>query len=153
MLESPHVAVGAAIATKIPNPFIALPLALASHFVMDRVPHWNPHFYTETQKYGKPKKGSTYLAFADIGFALVLGSGVAYMALPNIGHAITILIASFFSVLPDLTKTPFYFLKNRGNMLKKYVDFERSIQIETGFAVGSLVQILVIVTSLLWALS
>jgi len=47
VLETPHVVVGAAIATKIANPFISLPLAFASHFLLEKVPHWNPHLNTE----------------------------------------------------------------------------------------------------------
>ena len=47
MLETPHVAVGAAIAASIPNPLIAIPLAFASHFALELVPHWNPHLNTE----------------------------------------------------------------------------------------------------------
>lgn len=50
MLETPHVLIGAAIATKVGNPFLAIPLAFASHFVLETVPHWNPHLNTETKK-------------------------------------------------------------------------------------------------------
>ena len=62
MLETPHVAVGAAIAVAIPNPYLAIPLALASHMILDHTPHWNPHFYTETKKFGKPTQKSTVFA-------------------------------------------------------------------------------------------
>ena len=53
MLETPHVIVGAAIAYKVVNPALALPLALGSHFILDITPHWNPHLSTETKKFGK----------------------------------------------------------------------------------------------------
>src|SRR5713101_6968104 len=120
MLETPHVAVGAAIASKIPNPFISIPLALASHFILDRVPHWNPHFYTEMKKHGKPTAQSTNVAIADSLTALGLGLAVAAHAMPNTGHAVVIIIASFAAVLPDQIKTPFFFLpKTRKGWLKK----------------------------------
>ena len=39
MLYTPHFLVGAAIANLVPNPVIGLPLSLASHFVLDVIPH------------------------------------------------------------------------------------------------------------------
>lgn len=153
MLELPHVAVGAAIAIKVTNPALAIPLAFASHFVLDQIPHWNPHFYTETQKYGKPKKESTIFALVDVGTALVFGSAIAFFALPDIQKAVIILLASFVSVLPDLVKSPYFFLKVRADLLTKYIKFERSLQADTNFALGMLTQILVITASLWWIFS
>lgn len=154
MLETPHVAVGAAIASKIPNPFIAIPLALASHFVLDRVPHWNPHFYTEMKKYGKPTRQSTYIAIADCSIALALGLFFAWHALPNVGNAVLVLICSLFSVLPDQIKTPFFFLpKVRKGWLKKWVTFERSLQVDTTFWPGLATQGMVIIAAIWWVFS
>jgi hypothetical protein len=152
VLETPHVAVGAAIATKIPNPLISIPLALASHIVLDRIPHWNPHFYTETQKYGHPKKESIVFSIADVALSVGLGLYVASRALPDQGHFWTILLASFAAVAPDVVKGPYFFLKNRSKLLKDWVHFERSIQVETNFAFGMLSQAAVVIASLLWIL-
>lgn len=151
MLETPHVAVGAAIATKIPNPYIAIPLALASHFILDRVPHWNPHFYTETKKYGKPTDKSTFIAIADSVVALGLGLTVASHALPNATQFIVIVIACFASVAPDQIKSPFFFFKDlRKGWLKRWVTFERSLQVDAPFWEGITTQIAVIAASLWW---
>ena len=51
MIELPHAVVGAAIAAKVGNPALSLPLALASHFVLDLVPHWNPHLNRDTARF------------------------------------------------------------------------------------------------------
>ena len=57
MLLTPHLLVGAAIASKISNPFLALPLAFLSHYFFDLIPHddysiinigekrWNKSFF------------------------------------------------------------------------------------------------------------
>jgi hypothetical protein len=153
MLELPHVAVGAAIATKVGHPLLAIPLSFASHFVLDQIPHWNPHFYTETQKFGHPKKNSTLFALVDIGSAVVLGSVIALAALPNTGLALTILGCSLVSIAPDLIKSPYFFLKFRPKWLRDYVKFERSIQADTNFMAGMFTQALVVIASLLWILS
>jgi hypothetical protein len=151
VLETPHVVVGAAIAYKVVNPALALPLALGSHFVLDRVSHWNPHTYTETQKYGKPTKSSTTIATVDSILALVSGIYIASTVLPQLDKFFLILAACFLSVLPDVSKTPYYYLKNRSKLLKKWVEFERSIQVETrNVYFGIATQVTVIIAALLW---
>ena len=150
MLETPHVAIAAAIATKIPNPFIAIPLAFASHFVLDAVPHWNPHIVTETKEFGHPTKKSTTIIVVDSTLALVLGSFIAYQALPNTGHALTILAASLVSVLPDLIEAPYFFLKTRVKLLGGWVNFHRSLQAHAYPFWGILTQLAPIVAVLLW---
>ncbi len=154
MLETPHVAVGAAIAVKVGNPYLALPLALLSHFILDRVPHWNPHFYTEMKKYGKPSKASTTLAIVDSVAALGLGLAVAAGALPDTMKFGIIVAACFLSVLPDQVKTPFFFLKMaRKGWLKSWVTFERSLQVDTTFWPGITTQIIVTIASLWWIMN
>ncbi len=150
MLETPHVAVGAAIASKIPNPLIAIPLSFASHFVLDAVPHWNPHIVTETKKYGMPTKKSIVIIVFDSTLALVFGSLIAYQALPNTGHAVTILAASFASVLPDLIEAPYFFLKTRVNLVRSWVDFHRSLQTHGNLFWGLLTQLATIGAAILW---
>jgi hypothetical protein len=39
-----HAATGALVAVAIGNPWIALPAAFASHFVIDMIPHWDYKF-------------------------------------------------------------------------------------------------------------
>ena len=66
VLETPHVVVGAAIATKVLHPALAIPLAFGSHFILEKVPHWNPHLNSETEKFGRPTRQSTYIVIADV---------------------------------------------------------------------------------------
>jgi hypothetical protein len=131
MLETPHVVLGVAIATKIGNPWLAIPLAFASHFVLDKVPHWNPHTYTETVKNGGPSRSTITIAVVDGLVSLATGLGFAYSALPNRGLALTIIACCLASVLPDVSKYPFFLFKNvRHGIYKKWVDYERSMQVQ-----------------------
>lgn len=151
MLETPHVAVGVAIATKFPNPWVAVPLAFLSHFALDKVPHWNPHLYTETQKTGHPSKKSTIIAAADIALSFMLGSAFAYQALPDTKMAILILACSLASVLSDIVKYPYYYFHLRQKWLVKWVDMERSIQVDTKSVYwGLITQGLIVATSIWW---
>lgn len=150
MLETPHVAVGAAIATKIPNPLIAIPLAFASHFALEIVPHWNPHIRTETLKFGRPTRKSTNIIVLDSILALSLGTVIAYQALPNTGHAVVVLAASFASVLPDLIEAPYFFFKSRHKFFDNWISFQKSIQNDTTPLWGLLSQFATIAAAVLW---
>lgn len=150
MLETPHVAIGAVIATKIPNPFIAIPLAFMSHFILDKVPHWNPHIITETKKFGKPTQKSTNIIIADCVTALIFGSAVAYSTLPNINMAISVMLCSFFSILPDLVEFPYFYFKRRDKFYTVWSSFQKSIQNDTTPFWGLLIQIVTIFAAIFW---
>lgn len=153
MLETPHVAVGAAIASKIPNPFIAIPLAFTSHFVMDKVPHWNPHIITETKQFGRPTNKSTTIIVADCLLALGLGSAIAWNALPDRGHAITIMMASLASILPDLVEFPYFYFGKKDKFYTKWSSFQKSIQVDTTPFWGLLTQVVTIGAAVWWILN
>jgi hypothetical protein len=129
MLELPHVLVGAAIATVIPNPLISLPLALASHFITDYVPHWNPHINTELKTTGKISTLSKVIIMGDSGLALMTGTLIASQALPDLGRFGVIMLACFLAVAPDVVEIPYYFLgKHKIPWIKDLIDFQRSHQ-------------------------
>lgn len=154
MLQTPHVVVGMAIAIKTGSPEIAIPLALASHFVLDRVPHWNPHTYTEAMKYGIPKRATILLTVLDIGCAFALSFYLASLFLPDYSRAFVILLAAGASVLPDIAKYPFFlFKKVRYGLYEKYVKWERSMQTDVSFYPGVFTQIAIVIVGLWWILA
>lgn len=153
MLETPHVVVGAAIATKVVNPLLAIPLSLGSHFLLEKIPHWNPHLNTETIKYGAPTAQSTRIVVADATTALVFGSFIAYRALPNIPYALTILACCLAAALPDLVEAPYFFLHMRSEAIKKWIKFQKSIQVDAPISWGFIAQLVVIVVAVLWIFS
>ena len=128
MLELPHTLVGAAIATKIPNPLISLPLALTSHILIDLVPHWNPSLYTETKKFGRPTKRSNQIVFWDTGLSLIAGFVVASRVLPDYYHFAIIVLACFMAVVPDVIEAPFFYLNYRPKFLKKLILWQHDHQ-------------------------
>ncbi len=148
MLETPHVAVGVAIASKIPNPLIAAPLSLASHFIFEKIPHWNPHLNSELKKYGQVTRKSTLIVAIDVILSLIIGIYFSLRVLPDTNHALTILACSFISVLPDVVEGPYFFLKSKGKLIEKWVGFQKSIQVDTTLVPGLLTQILTVVLSL-----
>lgn len=153
MLETPHVAVGAALATKL-HPALAIPIAFGSHFILERVPHWNPHLNREKKMYGKPTTQSTVIVVADVVTSLALGGFVAYRQLPNTFLAASVLVSCLVAVLPDLIEGPYYFLDKKNDFIQnKWIPFKKSIQIDTSFLPGMTTQIITVVSALWWALT
>lgn len=150
MVELPHTIVGAAIATKVGNPVLALPLAFLSHFAFEFVPHWNPHLYTETKKYGRVTRASTLFVAADVAASLVAGFFIASRVLPDVAHFTTIIAASFMAVLPDVAEGPWFFLKMKHPLLEKLIIFQRNHQFNVSPIPGVISQILVISAAFWW---
>ncbi len=150
MLELPHTLVGAAIATAIPNPFISLPLALASHFITDYIPHWNPHINTELKTTGRISTRSKVIIMLDAGLALMLGTYIAATS----GNFFIIMAACFLAVAPDVAEIPYYFLGMKHvPWIRKLIDFQRSHQWNVKPVWGIVSQVIVTVVSLYFALS
>ena len=152
VLETPHVVVGAAIAVKVVNPALALPLAFARHFVLEKIPHWNPHLNTETEKFGKPTANSTKIVILD---AIVGGTALLFIAsraLPDSGHALTIIASGLAATLPDMIEGPYFFLGLRSKLIKRWILFQKSIQEDTSIVPGILTQLVTLVAAFLWIL-
>ena len=45
MTATGHALIGTVIAAKIGNPALAVPIALASHFAADALPHWDTGYH------------------------------------------------------------------------------------------------------------
>lgn len=150
MLELPHVLVGAAIGAKLQNPVLAIPLAFASHFVLDILPHWNPHINQEIKKFGKPTKFSTRLITVDSTLALLIGSSIALNYYPDMAKIMLILLCCFAAVLPDVVEAPYYFLGKKSQLVENWIKWQKSIQNDVPAFWGLLVQGAIIIGSLLW---
>ncbi|HEX6976743.1 MAG TPA: hypothetical protein VF185_00080 [Patescibacteria group bacterium] len=152
MLETPHVVVGAAIAAKVGNPFLAIPLAFGSHFLLDKVPHWNPHLNTEIKKYGHVTKQSKELVIADVALSVLAGGLISWHAMPDVNQAFVILLGGFAGVLPDVIEGPYFFLKMKSKFILRWIKFQKSIQVDTTPLPGLLTQAVTVAAAFAWVL-
>lgn len=151
MLLTPHAAMGAAIAKKINNPLLSLPLAFLTHFLADAIiPHWNPHIYTELKKNQKISRKSFYFIVADSFFSLLLTLYLSATPLPNTHQASLIFLGATAAILPDSFEIPYYFLGSKNKWLLKYVGLHHRFQIDVSFLPGIAAQIILI--GLCWSL-
>lgn len=100
MIQSAHILTGAAIASIAPNPWVAVPAALASHYILDLVPHKeyaieHLHMLAAEGKYG-------WAMLFDLGKGLLdVFFGIMVVILLTNG-ATWPLIVAFVAVIPDL---------------------------------------------------
>lgn len=146
MLETPHVALGTAIAVAIPNPLISVPLAFASHFLLDMTPHWNPHLNTETKKFGRLTNKTLLIIGFDLACALIL-TGFLYK---QFGNNPNILLGAFASILPDVVEGPYFLFGLKNKYLTIWMKFQKAIQADANVFWGLLTQIAVLVACYFW---
>ena len=153
MLETPHIIVGAAIALKFGNPALAIPLAFGSHFILEKVPHWNPHLNTEKKKYGELSMQTKKIIAIDVVSSIFIGFFLASRALPDTKHVFVVLASCFFAALPDLIEAPYYLFNIRNKFIEKsWVPFKKSLQVDTSIIPGLITQLLVVVAAFWWIL-
>lgn len=145
MLELPHAIIGAVIGTKIGNPFLAFPLAILSNFLLDILPHWNPHLNTELKTLGHLSKRTTFIVIVDGLLGLVIGSLLAFRFYPDIERVTMILICCFLSVSADLIEAPYFFFKLKSPFILKWIALQKKIQTNVSEVPGILSQIIFLI--------
>ena len=150
MLETPHVAFGAAIAIKTGNPWLAIPLAFTSHFLLERVPHWNPHLNTEMKKYGKLTNQTVAVIAIDLISAISLSIFLAKSQLPNVNSFNLVLASSFASILPDLIEGPYFFLGMKNKFLTWWLKSQKALQVDASPFWGLFTQFVTLIASIYW---
>ncbi|KKT40137.1 hypothetical protein A3K29_04525 [Candidatus Collierbacteria bacterium RIFOXYB2_FULL_46_14] len=119
MLSIAHGLTGALIASKIPNPILSIPLVLASHFLEDRVPHWDVG-----QGLSSQKKSKQTAFFQELFFDFPISILIVYLFF-QMGRPFDWRpwLGWFIGLLPDFIEFPYLFLNHRGSMIKKFATF------------------------------
>ncbi len=97
--------VGTIIAAKVGNPALAIPIAIASHFLADALPHWDTGYNREKET----KKRFITETVIDVllGFVLSYLLIVVFFPTTNLGYAFLMII---MAQLPDWITAPYLFL-------------------------------------------
>jgi hypothetical protein len=140
MLVTPHVTTGVALGAIIGNPIVVIPVALASHFVLDSVPHWQETLapYTPTWKTWVRMP----IDFAIAGVIIALGLHLVP------GHALGIWVGACFACAPDLDVLLIPYPQLKRGWIEKHWDWHCAIQRETASLWGLVPQLAVIVLGL-----
>ncbi len=144
MTATAHSLIGAAIVTKIPDPAISLPLAFLSHFVMDKIPHWD--IMTNHPK--SPKR-----IVIESAIDVLLGFVLSILIF---GFNPLILCAAFLAQLPDWLEIPYtifgkrFFFTDLNYKIQKWVHdfwFDSRLPAPWGIVTQVIVVILFILLS------
>ncbi len=149
MLSTPHIVTGIAIATKTTNPILAIPLAFMSHFILDMVPHWNPHLNTEMRTYGKITTRSKTIIIIDT----VVGTGIvlaAALTAKSPDAALLSFACASAAILPDAMEAPYFFFHWKTDFIMKWIRFQKAMQSDANVFWGTLTQIITILAAVLW---
>ncbi len=104
MTATGHALIGTVIAAKIGNPALAAPIALASHFAADAIPHWDTGLHRKQNS----KERFFIKTFADVIIGFILSYVLIRLFFPS-----TDLLYAFFIIiiaqLPDWLTAPYLF--------------------------------------------
>jgi hypothetical protein len=143
MTATGHALIGTVIAAKIGNPALAVPIAIASHFAADALPHWDTGYH-RTHK-------SKRKFFLQSGLDVLIGFVLSYFLI-NLFFPATNLTYAFFIILmaqlPDWLTAPYLFFNVKFTpflwIYKLQKVFDRSLGLPWGFINQLAVVILII---------
>lgn len=107
MTATGHALVGGAIAVKVTNPWIGLPLCFISHFVFDKLPHWDPM---------TNKKKSKTMVFVQTVADVLLSFGLVWLIFVwflKSSDPTYVFIGAIISQLPDWMEAPYIIFKQK----------------------------------------
>ena len=132
MIIAPHLIVGAAIGAKTHNLGLIIILGLISHFLMDKIPHWDYGVKNiEDYRIAKKIKYLFYLTFK-LFIDAAIGLSIVYLIilktnLLNVESLKYIAIGIFFPLLPDMVLFTNYILIGKTGFYrfhKKYLHYK-----------------------------
>jgi hypothetical protein len=149
MLLTPHTIVGIAIATNIPNPYLAVILAFLSHFLGDKIPHWD--FYSNTKREERVVGWRPLAVMGDLAIGVAVGVFFTcyYLFVKNDTLlAVTVFFCGVASVLPDALSSLTIVGGKENRFLKILNKIQSKMQFQAPLPWGIITQVIVIILSL-----
>jgi len=118
MLATTHSLASALIVTKIPNPYISLPLVIIFHYLLDLIPHWDTGTGLTTGK--KTKQRALALTAIDV---IVAATSVFYFFQLSQPFSPLLWVGVILGIMPDILEFPALFFNFRPfpiNVLEKF---------------------------------
>jgi hypothetical protein len=132
MTATGHALIGTVIAAKVGNPVIAIPIAIASHFLADAIPHWDTGYHRQQIS----KQRFFIKSVLDVILGFVLSYILIFFVFPStsLAYAFKLIL---MSQLPDWLTAPYLFLGLKSTpfcwFYKMQKTFDSSIGLPWGF--------------------
>ena len=99
MTATAHALIGASIAARVTNPLLGIPLAIASHFIADLIPHWDEGT--------NHRKKSIERIRLEAAFDVLLGFGLVFLLFRNlVADPVYLFSMVIAAQLPDWLEAP-----------------------------------------------
>ena len=146
MTATGHALVGTVIAAKVGNPALAIPIALASHFLCDALPHWDTGHGRENQT----KNRFVTATVIDVLLSFVLSYLLIVLFFPttNLLYAFIIIIVC---QLPDWLTAPYLFLNWKFAPFTWIYEIQKRFDSSIGLPWGFINQVVAIVALIVLA--
>jgi len=146
MTATAHALVGTVIAAKVGNPALAIPIAIASHYICDAVPHWDTGYDREI----KSKQRFVLESMADVILGFVLSVVLIFFVFPSTNYLYAFLII-LMAQLPDWTNVPYLFLNWDFPPFSWSYELGKRFDTSIGLPWGVVNQLIVVVGLILFA--
>lgn len=143
MTATAHSLAGASIGKIVPNPVLAIPLAILSNLLMDLVPHWD----TGTNWRNRPRA----ITFFATGIDVVLGLFLSFLVFGKTTNSLYLISVVFAATLPDWLEAPYLFFGWNFPPFSWLYQFQSKFHAKNGLPGGIISQILVVFPLLLFA--
>ena len=148
MTATSHAIIGAVIAAKISNPFLAIPIAVLSHIAADVFPHWD----TGTHKPNKSRNRFFLETFIDVTIGFLLSYVVLQFLAPS-----TNLIYAFIVILAaqafDWGSAPFHFFNMHYPPFSTIYNFQKMFDNRLDKPLGIIGQVAILIFIIIMAKS
>jgi len=146
MTATGHALVGTVIAAKVGNPALAIPIAIASHFLCDALPHWDTGYARE--KESKRRFVATTAIDVVLGFVLSYLVIILFFPTTNLLYAFVIII---MAQLPDWLTAPYLFLDWNFPPFTWIYECQKKFDSSIGLPWGIVNQVVVVIALLILA--
>lgn len=149
MLLTPHTFVGVAIASAVQNPILAFILAFISHFLGDKIPHWD--FYSNTKREDRIKGWRPLAVMGDLAVGVAVGvafTSYYFWGLNDPNLAFRAFICGIASVLPDALSSITIIGDKENKFLKSLNTIQSKMQFQAPLPWGIITQVIIILVSL-----
>jgi len=144
MTATAHSLVGASIAKLSPNPYLAFPLAFASNFLLDIVPHWD----TGTGWRNRPKIVTFFMSGGDV----LLGLFLSFLVFQSQVNSLYLLFIILTATLPDYLEAPYLFLGWNFPPFSWFYQIQSKLHARNGLPLGIISQIVIVFPIVFFAL-
>jgi hypothetical protein len=146
MTATGHALIGTVIAAKVGNPALAIPIAFASHFLADALPHWD----TATNRCKKNAKRFFLETLADVTTGFILSWILIIWLFPatNLAYAFLLIIVS---QSPDWFTAPYLFFNMKFQPFLAIYKAQKKFDTELDLPWGLINQVLVLIALIILA--